>query len=131
MKYLYALFPFFMNFKQGDGIKCHLNGVPDKICASPSVHCGITQKLDTGLALEQFCSAEEVGCNTDSFGTTCYCKDNNCNSNMASAGLNVVAAAAGGYTDVLKNGSTRHVSSFNVAAIAMFTSLLIGFALGN
>ena len=46
---------------------------------------------------------------------------------MASAGLNIAAAAIGGYTDVLKSGTERHVSGFHVVTIC--TSILIGFTI--
>merc|ERR1711997_1293730 len=77
-----------LNIKLGSCIQCVLSGVSNKICPAEVTTCAIRQNADTNIGLQTFCEKGTVGCSVQSLGVTCYCNSNNCNKDLASAGLN-------------------------------------------
>jgi len=83
--------------------------------------CAIRQDADSNLIT--FCEKGDVGCSVQTAGLTCYCNSNNCNKDLSSAGYNVAAASAGGYTDILKNSAVP--ASFSLGLLLLLLLLTI------
>merc|ERR1712141_256124 len=122
MRPLYVFFwVAILNIKLGCCIQCVVSGVEKKICPAEVATCAIRQTADTGLIT--FCEKGEVGCSVQSAGLTCYCNSNNCNKDLGSAGYNVAAASAGGYTDILKNSAVPASISLGLLVVLLLLTL--------
>merc|ERR1712045_52110 len=98
MKAIYLILSVVGNFQMGSSIKCILNGSPDKLCApsaSGATFCAVRENKDPTKGTQTFCGSGPVGCVEETEGTTCYCNENNCNQNMASAGSQKSEASTG------------------------------------